>query len=580
MTLKNISLNRRLGKMKNSLPFILVITLAFASWSCERPKSPDFKVKNEFEIPLTMEKTYQFLGTDDALIDTTEEDFENIFETGEEGLVRIVKEQDFIFSDLNSAIPEVNVSPEIVNITVPPFMGSQTVTANGNLNIDNSSFEFRDASDFVEMDSGVFNVDITNGTDVSFDLEISFPDVTDPNQSSLVITIDDISPGEIISNSYDLTEHRIYAGTDNAIDYQISVSTNSSSVQGGEISTEVGFDNLGISRAEGYIVPKNVLLNEDATGDGELDVFNEEEAEVIDVDGISNISDHVSDLTFSNPILNTLYNSNLGVNTTVYAVIAGTKSNGDPVYLTGNENSQYQVTGSEIPDALTVNGAPATEEQVIKFSLDVVENPSPSQGEQGANEFNAGNANTPEFFSNLPTSIRFVGVAEVNAAEETGTVVKPVIFEPSFGVEIPFYFSADNATYQDTVDANFEDIPEEDEDRKLSDATITIDYMNGLPLDMSLNVIMLNWNGKKITSKSDIAINGASTNQDGFASDAARGEYEISFSESEMSELHRTKAVVMDITINTPQQQSVSLREDDAVTFKVKVKAGITSTVN
>jgi len=580
MTLKNISLNRRLGKMKNSLPFILVITLAFASWSCERPKSPDFKVKNEFEIPLTMEKTYQFLGTDDALIDTTEEDFENIFETGEEGLVRIVKEQDFIFSDLNSAIPEVNVSPEIVNITVPPFMGSQTVTANGNLNIDNSSFEFRDASDFVEMDSGVFNVDITNGTDVSFDLEISFPDVTDPNQSSLVITIDDISPGEIISNSYDLTEHRIYAGTDNAIDYQISVSTNSSSVQGGEISTEVGFDNLGISRAEGYIVPKNILLNEDATGDGELDVFNEEEAEVIDVDGISNISDHVSDLTFSNPILNTLYNSNLGVNTTVYAVIAGTKSNGDPVYLTGNENSQYQVTGSEIPDALTVNGAPATEEQVIKFSLDVVENPSPSQGEQGANEFNAGNANTPEFFSNLPTSIRFVGVAEVNAAEETGTVVKPVIFEPSFGVEIPFYFSADNATYQDTVDANFEDIPEEDEDRKLSDATITIDYMNGLPLDMSLNVIMLNWNGKKITSKSDIAINGASTNQDGFASDAARGEYEISFSESEMSELHRTKAVVMDITINTPQQQSVSLREDDAVTFKVKVKAGITSTVN
>ncbi len=566
--------------MKNSLPFILVITLAFACWSCERPKSPDFKVKNQFEIPLTMEKTYQFLGTDDALIDTTEEDFENIFETGEEGLVRIVKEQDFIFSDLNSAIPEVNVSPEIVNITVPPFMGSQTVTANGNLNIDNSSFEFRDASDFVEMDSGVFNVDITNGTDVSFDLEISFPDVTDPNQSSLVITIDDISPGEIISNSYDLTEHRIYAGTDNAIDYQISVSTNSSSVQGGEISTEVGFDNLGISRAEGYIVPKNILLNEDATGDGELDVFNEEEAEVIDVDGISNISDHVSDLTFSNPILNTLYNSNLGVNTTVYAVIVGTKSNGDSIYLNGDENSEYNVTASEIPDALMVNGAQATEEQVIKFSLDVVDNPSSSQGEQGSNEFSAGNANTPEFFSNLPTSIRFVGVAEVNAAEETGTVVKPVIFEPSFGVEIPFNFSADNATYQDTVDANFEDIPEEDEDRKLSDATITIDYMNGLPLDMSLNVIMLNWNGKKITSKSDIAINGASTNQDGFASDAARGEYEISFSESEMSELHRTKAVVMDITINTPQQQSVSLREDDAVTFKVKVKAGITSTVN
>jgi len=566
--------------MKNSLPIILVLTLAISSWSCERPKSPDFKVKNELQIPLTMEKTYQFLGTDDALIDTTEEDFENIFVTGEKGLVRVVKEQDFSFSDLNSAIPEVNVSPEIVNITVPPFTGSQTVTADGNLNIDNNSFEFRDASHFVEMDSGAFTVGITNGTDVSFDLEISFPDVTDPNQSSLVITIDNISPGEIISNSYDLTDHRIYAGADNVIDYQISVSTNSSSQQGGDITTEVGFENLGISRAEGFIVPKNMLLNEDTNGDGDLEVFNDSEAEVIDIDGISNISDHVSDLAFSNPILSTMYNSNLGVNTTVYAVIAGTKSNGNTIYLNGDENSAYNVIASEIPAALMVNGAPATEEQVIKFSLDVVDNPSASQGEQGSNEFNAGNANTPDFFSNLPTNIRFVGVAEVNAAEEIGTVVNPVIFDPLFGVEIPFDFSADNATYRDTVDANFSDIPEENEDRKLSEATMTINYTNGLPLDLSLNVILLNWNGKKITSKSDIAINGASTNEDGFASDAAQSEYEISFSESEMSELHRTRAVVMDITINTPQQQSVSLREDDAVTFKVKVRAGITSTIN
>lgn len=578
--MKIISLNRRLGKMKNSLPIILVLTLAISSWSCERPKSPDFKVKNEFQIPLTMEKTYQFLGTNNALIDTTEEDFENIFETGEEGLVRVVKEQEFNFSDLNSAIPEINVSSEVVNITVPPFTGSQTVTANRNLSIDNNSFEFRDASHFVEMDSGAFTVGFTNGTDVSIDLEISFPDVTDPNQSSLVITIDSISPGEIISNSYDLTGHRIYAGTDNEIDYQISVSTNNSSQQGGDITTEVGFENLGISRAEGFIVPKNMLLNEDATGDGELDVFDDNEAEIINIDGINNISEHVSDVTFSNPILSTLYNSNLGVNTTVYAVIAGTKSNGDPVYLNGDENSEYNVTASEIPDALTVNGAPATEEQVIKFSLDVVDNPSPSQGEQASNEFNAGNANTPAFFSNLPTNIRFVGVAEVNAAEEIGTLVNPVIFEPSFGVEIPFDLSASNATYQDTVDANFSDIPEENEDRKLSEATITINYTNGLPLDLSLNVMMLDADGNEITTKSDIAVNGASTDESGFASDPAQSEYEISFSEGEMSELHRTRAVVMDITINTPQQQSVSLREDDAVTFKVKVRAGITSTVN
>ncbi|MDZ7659163.1 hypothetical protein [Fodinibius sp.] len=159
-------------------------------------------------------------------------------------------------------------------------------------------------------------------------------------------------------------------------------------------------------------------------------------------------------------------------------------------------------------------------------------------------------------------------------------MVNPVIFDQSLNVELPFNFSAENATYQDTVDANFSDIPEENEDRKLSEATMTINYTNGLPLELSLNVIMLDGDGNEITNKSDIVINGASTNEDGFASDAAQSEYEISFSENEMSELHRTRAVVMEITINTPQQQSVSLREDDAVTFNVKVRAGITSTIN
>ncbi|PAU93941.1 hypothetical protein CK503_09735 [Aliifodinibius salipaludis] len=567
--------------MKNSFPIALILLLAFSIWSCEQPKSPDFQVNNQFEVPLTMEKTYPFLGADEALIDTTSEDFENIFDTDEDGLVSVVKEQSFNFGDLNNAIPVVNVpSIEVVNLTVPPTAGSHTVTANGSSSIDNSAFEFWDANHFVGMNGGELTVGITNDTDVSIDLEVTFPEVQDPNGSSLAITIDNILPGESISNAVSLADHRIYAGTDNAIDFEITVSTNSSSAQGGDISTEIGFESLGISRAEGYIVPKNVLLNADATGDGELDIFNDNEAEITNIDGISEISDHISNIAFSNPILGTLYNSNLGVNTTIYAVIAGTKSNGEPVYLKGNENSDKQVTSSEIPDALTVNGEPATADQVIKFSLDAVEDPSPSEGEEGSNEFNANNANTPAFFSNLPTSIRFVGVARINEQQVEGTIVNPVIFDPSLGVEIPFNFSADNATYQDTVDADLSDLPEEDEDRKLSEAAITINYTNGLPLDLTLNVRMLDANGNEITSKNDIAVNGASTDEDGFASDGAQSEHEISFSESEMSDLHRTRFMVLDITINTPQQESVSIRENDAVSFKVRVRAGITSTIN
>ncbi|MEL7834476.1 hypothetical protein [Fodinibius sp. Rm-B-1B1-1] len=570
--------------MKKQLPIFAVFLLGISIWSCERPKSPDFQVNQQFEIPLTVDKTYQFLGADDALLDTTSEDFENLFETSEEGLVSVVKEQKFNFGDLNSAIPEVYVpSIEIVDLTVPPTNGAYTVTANGSSSIDNSTFEFQDSDHFVGMDAGVLTLAITNGTDVSIDLEIAFPEVQTPNQSSLVITIDDVSPNENISNSFSLADHRIYAGEDNEIDFEITVSTSSSSVLGGDITTEVGFENLGISRAEGYILPKNVLLNGDATSDGELDIFNDNEAEITNIDGISDISEHISDITFSNPILGTLYNSNLGVNTTIYAVIAGTKSNDAPVYLTGDEGSVNHVTASEIPDALTVNGEQATEEEVIKFSLDAVDNPSPNQGEEGSNEFNADNANTPTFFSNLPTSIRFIGVARINADEDpdkTHKIVNPVIFDPSLGVEIPFSLSADNASYKDTVDADLGDLPGKDDDSRISEASVKVNYTNGLPLVLGLDLIMLDAKGNEVLRKSDIAINAATIDENGFASAGAESDHQISFTKDELNILNETRSMVLDVRLSTPEQQSVSVKESDAVTFRVQVKAGITSTVN
>ncbi|MDZ7659164.1 hypothetical protein [Fodinibius sp.] len=221
--------------MKNSLPNILVLLLVISSWSCEQPESPDFKVTNQFEIPLTMEKTYQFLGANNALIDTTKENFEDIFDTDGEGLVRVVKEQGFNFGDLNDAIPVVGALTDTVDLAVPPSTGSQTVTASGSSSIDNNSFEFRNDSDhFVEMGRGELAINVTNGTDVAIDLEISFPEIQDPNGSPLIITLNDISANESISNSYDLAEHRIYAGEDNEIDFDITVTTKSSSSQGGQ----------------------------------------------------------------------------------------------------------------------------------------------------------------------------------------------------------------------------------------------------------------------------------------------------------------------------------------------------------
>ncbi|WP_440999014.1 hypothetical protein [Fodinibius sp. SL11] len=741
--------------MKNSLPIALTLFLAFSIWSCEQPKSPDFKVNNQVEIPLTMEKTYPFLGADEALVDTTSEDFVDLFTTDGDGLVRLVKEEKASFGDLNDAIPVIDISPTTVNpnvgeIEVKEFassgnvgsiaaedfvpgastlqqgdsltqgsangieisnfnpdyfesaivendgslnivvtnslgfnaddnfnvilksngvkvgnddvssldhnetdtakinisagdqlsnlgveidvawsnqemqsdpgnlvvnnvfgqdaanpsdglmlsevtakIASQSFDANGTTNVDNQDFEFREQEDVIELSDSTqgvnkLNIDITNNIDIDIqNLNITFLGIEDREGNPYSISMSDIARNSSTSITDDISEHKI---TSEKINYTIAAQTqntqnssNASTIRkSDDIVAEINLQGLDIGRAEGYLAPRQILLNEDKTTDfvDNIDVFNDDEAEVTQIDGIDKISDRVANITFDNPVLNMLYQTNLGVQTTIYAVIVGTDSDGNQEFLTGLDGTSHQVQNSEIPSELQVNGQRAEENQVIKFELETASNPDPGEGESRGNRFDASNTNAPDFFSNLPTKIRFIGVAEVNDKQENGTVVNPVIFEPSFGVEIPFSLSANNATYKDTVDADFSDLPEEKEDRKLSEAAITINYSNGLPLDLSLDVIMLDANGNEVTTKSDIAVEAASTNQEGYATDSSQNDYEISFSESEMNDLHRTRSMVMDISINTAGQQTISLRENDAVTFKVKVRAGITSTIN
>lgn len=746
--------------MKKTLHIIACLGIVFFAWACERPKSPDFKLNHELQVPLTVQKTYPFLGNSDAIVDTTSDNFDNLFTTNGKGLVRLTKEQDFNFGDLNDAIPEVNAAPATVSAqvgeigltnfnsgsgnvgsagfqnitgfpspsqgqpipggatpgtvnidfstdyfqsavikkdgklqlvvtnnlgfdidhlkiglnsgsatvgstTIAPFSfdpngnntdtteidipanisattpledinvdisadwSPQTMEAQGNnlivnrvtgqnlvasqvtavlesqqfkstgtSHIDQSNFEFRDPSDFVELKSGELTLNIDNQIDLGVTtLDITFQDIKDENGNDLVLNLSNIpsrSAGGSFNKTVDLAGYQIKAQNGN-IDYTIDAKTENTQQGSGssartiresdELMAEVDLNNLSISRAKGYIVPRKVLLNDDLTNDGRtnVDVFNDNEAELTSLDGISDLSDHVSNITFENPVLNTMYKTNIGVNTTIYAVIAGRDADGNTVYLTGTSGSKYAVTSSEIPNELEVNGQAATKDQVIKFSIQEAQNPDPQQGESGSNVFDASNTNASDFFSNLPTEIRFVGIANVNQEQTTGEIVNPVIFDPSLNVELPFNFSADGATFKDTLDADLGDLPgQNDKNEELSQATLTLNYTNGLPLDLDLSLKFLDKNGNEVTTKNNIAIDPASTNSDGYVEDggAAENKAEISFSDDELQILNQTRTIVVDIVINTSQKQAVKVRSDDSITLQVQMKAGITSTVN
>jgi len=748
--------------MKKTLSIGTCLIFVVLFWACERPKSPDFQLNHKIQAPLSIQKTYTFLGENDALIDTTGEDFEDIFTTDEDGLVRITKEQDFDFGDLNDAIPEVDVASTTVNsqvgeieltsfsssgnvgsasfeevtgfsglsegdqipagstpgtinidistdffqsalisdggdlkitmtnnlafdadqltltlnsgstvvgsttigtandpqdnfehnttetgvITIPASTQlsdlsvdintswdqqtlqddpqnlivndiagesltasqltaapeSQSFNSSGNSSIDESNFEFRSAGDYVELDGGELSIDITTGIDVSVtDLTITFQGIQDANGNNYVLNVTEsgVIPrsstnGGQFSKTESLAGFRI---TSNNISYTIESTTENvqdnfdpntdayrtiSAVD--ELDAEIGFNNLQIGEAKGYVVPQQILLNEDVTNDGieNLDVFNDNEAEITSIDGISDISSRISDITFANPILSAIYNTNLGLNTTIYAAIAGTNENGKTIYLRGNNGTDYDVATNEIPPELQANGAPLGADDLIKFPIDTAETPNAQQGEMGSNVFSSSNTNSSEFFSNLPTNIRFIGVAQINENQNSGIVLNPVIFDPKLSVELPFDFSADNATFKDTLDADLSDLPGKNDDSSLSEGTLTINYTNGLPLSLDLNLHLVDKNGDPVVSKDNIAIEAGTTNSEGFVEEGggAQNKAQISFTKQELQKLNQTRNIQMNISINMPQQQAVKLSKDDSITIKVNMEVAFTSTVN
>lgn len=739
--------------MKKSLHILVCLSIVLGFWACEQPESADFQLNHDLEAPLSIEKTYPFLGGDDALIDTTSEDFENVFSPDSDGLVRVIQEEEFNFGDLDDAVPEVDAdpttvsaevgeieltnfnssdsnvgsagfqeitgenadlnegqqlsggsSPNDVNIklttdyfesaiikedgsmqltltndlgfnvdqlditlnsgnagvgstTISPFdynaeetaiidipagipatepledinvdisaswttqsmeedagnlivddvtgqdliasqvtaaVESQSFDDSGTSEIDQSSFEFREPEHYVELGGGELTINVSSSLNIDVDtLDLVFPDIEDESGQQLELPTIDIPANGTYSNTIDLSGHKIKA-QNGIVNYFLDAKTeNTQQGQGSEIramnesdalDAEVDFNNLEISRADGYIVPKHVMLNEDQTNDfyDNVDVFNNDEAEISEIDGISDISDRVSNLTFENPILSTLYNTNLGVNTTIYAIIAGTDNKGNIEYLTGKEGSEYQVESDEIPQQLVVNGRPATSDQVIKFPIEAVENPDPEEGEFGSNQFNSGNSNSSDFFSNLPNKIRFVGVAEINNQKEVGEIVNPVIFDPQLGIDLPMSLSADSATFRDSLEADLGDLPKEGDDQTLDEAVLTLNYTNRLPIDLDLTLIMVDEEGNEVTRKENVTIDGAGVDDNGYVDEGQVSEnsLEISFSKEELKDLHRTRDIELSAELNTPELQTVRIRKDDSITLQIKMKAGITSTVN
>ncbi|WP_103663724.1 hypothetical protein [Gracilimonas amylolytica] len=494
---------------------------------------------------------------------------------------------------------------DLVASEVEAAVEAQTFESSDVTTLDNTEFQFTEAAHYVELQSGDLMIsEIINNLDITIEnMTISFPGIrTAPyaEGDSLVIVYNGATEitrnGSAPARSMDLSGYRIFA-EGNQVEYKISAQTeNTQEGSGSEtrvisetdnVAATVSINNLQIAEAFGVIVSKEVLLGDDDPNNGvdQLDLYNDTEAELTEIDGLEDLSDKLDGIEFTEPTISIDYTTNLEVGATVYGAFLGINSNNEVIYLTGDAGSEYEVT-TQVP-GLNANGVALEPEDLIKFDID-------TNTGSGSINFDASNTNVDDFLNNLPDQIRFIGKAMVNENNEAGTVTSPIEFEPTINVNIPLALrTTQAATFTDTTDQDLGDLPstQNGDDSRLTEGRIIIDYTNGIPLEIDLEVTFMDENYTPITS---IPISGdelklmASGIDQGtqFANAPSSGSMQIVLNESQLEQLYQTRYLEISAWLLTTDTNSdgvgddVRIRTTDAITLSVSADLSIETEVN
>lgn len=489
----------------------------------------------------------------------------------------------------------------------------------------NEEFEFTSPSHYVSLKSGRIVVDpIQNDMEFRIRMNIEFSDIREcpaslvgndfvVNNNPLTIEYsgeqrirraENGEPGFSPEASISLANCKLYA-TNNQVSYTINAFTENTKDnppgdqirvinENQSITSNVEITNLQIREATGIVRQQIVLLNEEdaADADDDLDLFNDNEAEITEIDGLDDLSSQLDGLNFTNPRLSINYTSNITVPTTIYGAFVGTNGQGEQRFLRGAAGGPYDVQADDPITGLKIGGQDLLPEQMIKFELDVPEN----AGEEisGTLEFNRDNTSVVNFLNNLPSEIRFIGKAVVNEDEAEATITDSLSFVPKIAIDIPLAFATDEAaTFSDTTDNDLGDLPspEKGDDTYIKNGVVVIEYENGLPLGVDLVITFLDENSNEITtipgtSEERLGILAAGINDNTrFANDPTPGETQIALSESQIQSLYKTRSLKVSASLVTTDNSgdgsgdNVRMRTTDFITLSVKTELFIESVV-
>lgn len=501
----------------------------------------------------------------------------------------------------------LTASEVVAAVTPQDFSTSNTTT------FDNSEFTFTDESHYVELESGIINLNpIVNGLDLTVEsLIISFPGIRqgpDHNEAdSLTIkyTNEGGTDNRILRSStangrsIDLAGYRLYA-LNNEVSYNIAAITeNTQDAPVGDqtrvineldaIDSGVEILDLKIAEAFGNVAQQIVLLGDDDATNGVdiVDVYNEIEVELTEIDGLEDLSSQIDGIEFTDASLSINYLTDIGVSTTIYAIFLAVDGNNEEVFLSGNEGSVNQVQPGDPIDGILINGVQATADQLIKIEID----PSISgELESKSVTFDTTTTNIGPFLNSLPKEIRFLGKSVINQSGGEANIKTPLNFDPSLSIDLPLAFQTTTAaSFSDTtVTSDLEDIPSQanGDDATVSEAILVIGYSNGLPLGFGLRIRFIDELGAEVTTLpitvgDEYILQPAQIDPDSrFASNPTEGDIQIALTQAQTDLLYRTHSVIIEANLQTANSEEVKLRATDTITLSVSVKVTIENSVN
>ncbi|MFU8811876.1 MAG: hypothetical protein ACNA78_02850 [Balneolaceae bacterium] len=493
-------------------------------------------------------------------------------------------------ADAGSLIINDVVGNELFASQVVASVPPQEFFSDGVSEFSDEEFLFTDPSHFVELESGLLVIqNIINQIDVDLDvLEISFPGIrTAPFGigDSLVIRFDgdqkiprnNVAP---ISRSFDLSNARIFA-EGNEVVYNIQALTEDTQAGNGtqsrvinendRLTAEVAIENLTIAQAFGVVVNKQVTLNEDDPSNGDfLDLLNDQEAEIIEIDGIDDLSEKLEGLEFVNSSLSINYFTNIDVPATVIGAFLGEDANGNQFFLSGLPGTPQVVGPADPSERLQFGGNSIPSSDLIKFELETTGN----EEELLTFTFDRNNSNITEFLNRLPIQIRFIGLANINENGEVGSVVNPVRFDPVLTVNIPLALRADAAVFTDTTSTSLSELPGQGDDSTITEGFLRIQYTNGIPLGFDLVLDLLDESENLITSvplpsQNAIHFDAAPVSASGFVTNPTQGVTTIELSRAQLDIINRTEFVRLVAGLQTFEQSDVKVRDIDSIEISI-----------